>query len=35
MDKAIYSFYAINGILRVKKTEDDNAIKITYDIDLR
>ena len=33
-DKVIVSFYVINGILRVKKSEHDKPIIITHDVDL-
>ena len=31
LDKVIFSFYTINGILRIKKSERDSAIPITHD----
>ena len=34
LDKVIFSFYTINGILRIKKCERDRAIPITHDEDL-
>ena len=34
LDKVIFSFYAINGIIRAKRSERDSAIQITHDEDL-
>ena len=34
LDNVIFSFYAINDIIRVKKSERDSAIQITHDEDL-
>ena len=34
LDKVIFSFYTINRIIRIKKSERDNAIPITHNEDL-
>ena len=34
LDKIIFSFYTINGILRIKMSEQDSTIAITHNEDL-
>ena len=34
LNKVIFLFYTINGILRIKKSERDSAIALTHDEDL-